>query len=165
MWDCLPRDINACEAYAAAADADLGEALQAIVLLKIGLSLGCGLAIKCTEIFDPHNYHEAGQTAVCSCTMRLPATCLSSWEDATRPVPVVCRYVYLLMGVIIGSAVCPIAFCMVWSKCTAVGAISGAIVGLVAAVCGWLGYTKANFGVVNLTTTGAALVFRIFMCV
>lgn len=72
---------------------------------------------------------------------------------------VVCRYVYLLMGVLIGSAVCPIAFCMVWSKCTAVGAISGAIVGLVAAVCGWLGYTKANFGVVNLTTTGAALVF------
>ena len=65
------------------------------------------------------------------------------------------RYVYLLMGVIIGSAVCPIAFCMVWSKCTSTGAISGALVGLVAAVCGWLGYTKANYGVVNLTTTGA----------
>ena len=59
------------------------------------------------------------------------------------------------MGVIIGSAVCPIAFCMVWSKCTSTGAISGALVGLVAAVCGWLGYTKANYGAVNLTTTGA----------
>ena len=66
------------------------------------------------------------------------------------------RYVYLLMGVLIGSAVCPIAFCMVWSKCTSTGAISGALVGLVAAVCGWLGYTKANYGVVNLTTSGAA---------
>ena len=65
------------------------------------------------------------------------------------------RYVYLMMGVIIGSAVCPIAFCMVWSKCTATGAVSGALTGLVAAVCAWLGYTKANYGVVNLTTTGA----------
>ena len=60
------------------------------------------------------------------------------------------------MGVLIGSAVCPIAFCMVWSKCTSTGAISGALVGLVAAVCGWLGYTKANYGAVNLTTSGAA---------
>ena len=59
------------------------------------------------------------------------------------------------MGVIIGSAVCPIAFCMVWSKCTANGAVAGALTGLVAAVCAWLGYTKANYGVVNLTTTGA----------
>ena len=65
------------------------------------------------------------------------------------------RYVYLMMGVIIGSAVCPIAFCMVWSKCTANGAVAGALTGLVAAVCAWLGYTKANYGVVNLTTTGA----------
>ena len=43
-------------------DADLGEALQAIVLLKIGLSLGCVLAIKCTEVYDPPDYYEAGQT-------------------------------------------------------------------------------------------------------
>ncbi|KAK9845983.1 hypothetical protein WJX81_007616 [Elliptochloris bilobata] len=63
-------------------------------------------------------------------------------------------YIYLMMGVLIGSAVVPIAYCMVWSKCTAVGAISGATTGLVAAVCAWLGYTKANYGVVNVTTTG-----------
>ena len=65
-----------------------------------------------------------------------------------------CRYVYLMMGVIIGSAVCPIAFCMVWSKCTAAGAVSGAITGLVAAVCAWLGYTKAKFGAISIATTG-----------
>ena len=66
------------------------------------------------------------------------------------------RYVYLMMGVIIGSAVCPIAFCMVWSKCTATGAVAGALTGLAAAVCAWLGYTKANYGVVNLDTTGVS---------
>jgi len=43
----------------------------------------------------------------------------------------------------------------VWSKCTAAGAISGAVVGLAAALCAWLGYTKANYGDVSLASTGA----------
>ena len=81
------------------------------------------------------------------------ADLLLHMRHASTPAPC-CRYVYLMMGVIIGSAVCPIAFCMVWSKCTASGAVSGALIGLAAAVCAWLGYTKANYGVVNLATTG-----------
>lgn len=105
---------------------------QAIVLLKIGLSLGCASTEKLRMPLGPR------------------------YLLSFRFTPAILRrYVYLLMGVLIGSAVCPIAFCMVWSKCTSTGAISGALAGLVAAVCGWLGYTKANYGVVNLATTGA----------
>jgi Na+(H+)/acetate symporter ActP len=45
------------------------------------------------------------------------------------------------MGVIIGSAVPPIAFCITWNKISAAGAISGAISGLCGAIitceCVW----------------------------
>lgn len=67
---------------------------------------------------------------------------------------VLCRYVYLLMGVLIGSAVVPIACCLSWSKCTATAAISGAWGGLAASVTCWLVYTKCVYGEITLDTTG-----------
>ena len=63
-------------------------------------------------------------------------------------------YVYLLMGVLIGSAVVPIACCLSWSKCTATAAISGAWAGLAASVTCWLVYTKCTYGEITLATTG-----------
>ncbi len=65
-----------------------------------------------------------------------------------------CRYVYLLMGVLIGSAVIPIAYCLVWSKCTANAAIIGAVSGLCLAVMSWLVTAKCLYGELTLTTTG-----------
>ncbi len=65
-----------------------------------------------------------------------------------------CRYVYLLMGVIIGSAVIPIAYCLVWSKCTATAAITGAVSGLCLAVMSWLVTAKCLYGEITLTSTG-----------
>lgn len=58
------------------------------------------------------------------------------------------------MGVLIGSAVVPIACCLSWSKCTATAAISGAWAGLAASVTCWLVYTKCTYGVITLATTG-----------
>ncbi|CAK0787068.1 hypothetical protein CVIRNUC_010284 [Coccomyxa viridis] len=63
-------------------------------------------------------------------------------------------YVYLLMGVLIGSAVVPIACCLSWSKCTATAAISGAWGGLAASLTCWLVYTKCVYGEITLATTG-----------
>ena len=42
------------------------------------------------------------------------------------------------MGVVIGSAVVPIAMSLTWAKCSAAGAMSGAIGGLLAAVATWM---------------------------
>ena len=58
------------------------------------------------------------------------------------------------MGVLIGSAVVPIACCLSWSKCTATAAISGAWGGLAASVTCWLVYTKCVYGEITLATTG-----------
>ncbi|KAH7430306.1 hypothetical protein KP509_09G092700 [Ceratopteris richardii] len=63
-------------------------------------------------------------------------------------------WMYLAMGVIIGSAVMPVGFLLLWSKANAKGAIAGAFIGCVAGIITWLTVTKVEYGRVNLNTTG-----------
>ncbi|GLT73448.1 hypothetical protein SLA2020_453080 [Shorea laevis] len=61
---------------------------------------------------------------------------------------------YLAMGVLIGSAVIPIAFMLLWRKANAIGAILGATSGCVLGIITWLSVTHSEYGRVNLDTTG-----------
>ncbi|KAJ6327025.1 hypothetical protein OIU78_014000 [Salix suchowensis] len=63
-------------------------------------------------------------------------------------------WMYLAMGILIGSAVLPIAFMLLWRKANAIGAILGAIIGCVLGVITWLVVTKVEYGRINLDTTG-----------
>ncbi|KAF0930851.1 hypothetical protein E2562_035427 [Oryza meyeriana var. granulata] len=63
-------------------------------------------------------------------------------------------WMYLAMGVIVGSAVIPIALLLLWSKANAVGAMAGAVSGCVLGVAVWLTVAKVQYGRVNLDTTG-----------
>lgn len=63
-------------------------------------------------------------------------------------------WVYLFMGVIIGSAVPPIAFCITWDKISATGAISGAVAGLCGAILTWVLTAKGLTGVVTIDSLG-----------
>jgi Na+(H+)/acetate symporter ActP len=63
-------------------------------------------------------------------------------------------WVYLFMGVCVGSAVLPIAFSITWKDCSAAGAISGCILGFIAALTSWLVSAKVLYGEINLDTTG-----------
>lgn len=56
-------------------------------------------------------------------------------------------WLYLFMGVVIGSAVIPVAFSISWSKCSGAGAISGAIFGFILAFTSWISYGAADGGV------------------
>lgn len=49
---------------------------------------------------------------------------------------------FVCRGVLIGSAVFPIASCLMWSRCTALGAISGALIGQWSGVTFWLLWAK-----------------------
>mmetsp|Transcript_13022 Transcript_13022/g.45173 ORF Transcript_13022/g.45173 Transcript_13022/m.45173 type:complete len:771 (+) Transcript_13022:55-2367(+) len=53
-------------------------------------------------------------------------------------------FVYLMMGIFIGSAVGPIALVLTWKDANAVGAITGAISGQVLAIIVWLSYTAGE---------------------
>ncbi|KDP35415.1 hypothetical protein JCGZ_10798 [Jatropha curcas] len=63
-------------------------------------------------------------------------------------------WMYLAMGVLVGSAVLPIAFMLLWSKANAIGAILGTIIGCVLGIITWLSVTAIEYKNVNLDTTG-----------
>jgi urea-proton symporter len=62
-------------------------------------------------------------------------------------------WLYLFMGVLIGSAVFPVAFSISWRRCSAAGAISGALGGLVLGLGSWLAYAGFDGGV-SVKNTG-----------
>ncbi len=63
-------------------------------------------------------------------------------------------WLYLFMGVVIGSAVFPVAFAISWSKCSGTAAISGAITGFVLGLSSWLIYASTFDGGINIANTG-----------
>lgn len=63
-------------------------------------------------------------------------------------------WMYLAMGVLIGSAVIPIAFMLLWRKANAIGAILGTVFGCVLGIITWLSVTKIEYGKINLDTSG-----------
>ncbi|KAJ4838718.1 urea active transporter [Turnera subulata] len=63
-------------------------------------------------------------------------------------------WMYLAMGVFVGSAVLPVAFMLLWRKANALGAILGTTVGCVLGIITWLSVASIEYGRVNLDTTG-----------
>lgn len=69
-------------------------------------------------------------------------------------------FVYLAMGILIGSAVVPIALTILWSKTNKVAATGGAVIGLLCSTTVWVivasgaGGFVASGGVIDLTSLG-----------
>ena len=63
-------------------------------------------------------------------------------------------FVYLAMGVMIGSAVIPIALTITWKRTNKYAATAGAIVGLFIALGTWTGVAAMQYGEVSLTSLG-----------
>jgi SSS family transporter len=63
------------------------------------------------------------------------------------------QYIYLAMGVLIGSAVAPITLAIVWKRTNKVAATLGAVAGLICGVAVWLASSYLLYGVVSVSTT------------
>ena len=63
-------------------------------------------------------------------------------------------WVYLFMGVVIGSAVIPLWNMMTWSKASGTGAVIAAWSGLILAVTGWLIAAKVQSGSISIDNLG-----------
>jgi len=63
-------------------------------------------------------------------------------------------WVYNFMGIVIGSAVFPLWYLLMWNKANAVGAILGAWGGQILAVIVWLAVAQADQGDVTVKTLG-----------
>lgn len=64
-------------------------------------------------------------------------------------------YLYLLMGVIISSAVLPITLTLMWKRMNWHAAVFTPILGFAVSVGSWLGTAKADFGELSVASTGA----------
>ena len=64
------------------------------------------------------------------------------------------QYVYLTMGILIGSSVVPISLSVVWRKTNKVAAISAAIAGLICGVLAWISSADILYGEVSIASTG-----------
>lgn len=63
------------------------------------------------------------------------------------------QYVYLAMGILIGSAVVPVALAVVWKKTSKVAATAGALIGLACGVASWFGTAYMLSGEVSVRST------------
>jgi len=63
-------------------------------------------------------------------------------------------WVYNFMGIVIGSAVVPLWYCLTWKHANASGAIAGAWIGQVLAIIVWLVVAQIDQGEINVTTLG-----------
>jgi urea-proton symporter len=63
-------------------------------------------------------------------------------------------WLFLVMGLLIGGAVFPVAFSITWKGQTKVGAISGSLSGLSAGLIAWLTTAYHYYGAVSVSTTG-----------
>lgn len=64
-------------------------------------------------------------------------------------------YLYLLMGVIISSAVLPITLTLMWKRMNWYAAVFTPILGFAVSVGSWLGTAKHDFGELSVASTGA----------
>ena len=68
------------------------------------------------------------------------------------------QYVYLAMGILIGSAVVPVVLALVWKKTNRTAAMLGAVIGLTCGVAIWLLLTDLIYGNISLLSTGQNIV-------
>lgn len=64
-------------------------------------------------------------------------------------------YLYLLMGVIVSSAVLPAALSLLWSGQNLIAVTLSPILGLVCSLTAWLVTAKVQFGGISVASTGS----------
>ncbi|CAG7850309.1 Probable urea active transporter 1 [Serendipita indica DSM 11827] len=63
-------------------------------------------------------------------------------------------WLYTFMGVLLGSAVVPIALCITWKKASKIGCMVGAVAGLVFGIIAWMVTTAKLNSEINVVTSG-----------
>lgn len=83
------------------------------------------------------------------------AAVMASFACIWNAVGIDLGWLFLVMGLIIGGAVFPAAFTVLWKRQTRAAAVSGSLLGLAAGVIAWLVEAKVYYGEITVETTGA----------
>ena len=71
------------------------------------------------------------------------------------------QYVYLMMGILIGSAVAPISLGILWKKTNRNAATIAAVTGLACGILGWIVSANLMFGEISISSTGNIIVLLV----
>jgi hypothetical protein len=161
-----PADVSAGLPAAAAAAALLGKAGAAalLVLLFLAVTSACSAeliavsSILTYDIYKTYINPRASEDQI----LRVGHAAVALYAVICGLAGLIFFYIgvsmgwlYTFMGVILGSAVVPIALGVTWSKANKWGCISGAITGFFAGIIAWLVTTSTlNDGVINVVTSG-----------
>jgi len=81
--------------------------------------------------------------------------CMGGFSCILNQIPGInLGWVYNFMGIVIGSAVVPLWYCLTWKDANAAGAIAGAWIGQVMAIIVWLAVAQIDQGAINVDTLG-----------
>lgn len=161
-----PADVSAGLPAAAAAAALLGKAGAAAILVLLFLAVTSAtsaelIAVSSILTYDVYktyinpNATEEQILKVGHAAVALYAVVCGLAGLIFFYIGVSMGWLYTFMGVILGSAVVPIALCITWSKANKWGCIGGSIAGFVAGIVAWLVTTSTlNNGVINVVTSG-----------
>ncbi|KAI4216580.1 MAG: hypothetical protein LQ351_001069 [Letrouitia transgressa] len=83
------------------------------------------------------------------------ATLLAGFSTGLYYIGISMGYLYLLMGVIISSAVLPATLTLMWSKQNMIAATLSPILGLICSLIAWLVTAKKEFGDLSVDSTGS----------
>lgn len=73
--------------------------------------------------------------------------------DPAKDIGISMGYLYLMMGVIISSAVLPATLTLMWSKQNMIAATLSPILGLVSSLIAWLVTAKKQYGNLSVEST------------
>jgi len=161
-----PADVSAGLPAAAAASALLGKsgAAALLVLLFLAVTSACSaelIAVSSILTYDIYKTYinprasEAQVLRVGHAAVALYAIVCGLAGIIFFFIGVSMGWLYTFMGVILGSAVVPIALGVTWSKANKWGCIGGSIIGFFAGIIAWLVTTSTlNGGVINVVTSG-----------
>lgn len=83
------------------------------------------------------------------------AIAMAAWSTGLHYIGISMGYLYLLMGVIISSAVLPATLTLMWSKQNWAAATFTPILGFACSLIGWLVQAKKEYGELTVASTGA----------
>jgi len=159
-------DVSAGLPASAAATALLGKAGASILLVLLFLAVTSAssaelIAVSSILTYDVYkryiNPHatEAQVLKVSHAMVAFFAVCMGVAGMIFYYIGISMGWLYTFMGVILGSAVVPIALCITWSRANKWGCIGGSVVGFFAGLIAWLVTTSSlNGGVINVKTSG-----------
>ncbi|KAF9787824.1 urea transporter [Thelephora terrestris] len=162
----LPADVSAGLPAPSAAAALLGKSGAAAVLIVLFLAVTSAtsaelIAVSSILTYDIYKKYinptatEAQVLKVSHGAVALFALIMGLLGVIFFYIGISMGWLYTFMGVILGSAVVPIALAITWSKANKWGCIGGSIAGFIAGIVAWLVTTATlNNNVINVTTSG-----------